>query len=208
MGMPHKKSLTTCVIVAIVLFLASCDRAPMAEKSAPPAESYSAAVSPVSAAHPAHELSPPATTAKPQPTPARPSGPIQFSDVTAQAGIHFKYNNGAFGKKYLPETMGSGVCVLDYDNDGWQDILLVNSMDWPGHKSGKSYPALYHNNKDGTFTDVTRQTGLAVEMYGLGCAVGDYDDDGFDDIYITGVGSSHLFHNLGNGRFVDECGLV
>jgi len=99
--------------------------------------------------------------------------------------------------------MGSGVCFLDYDNDGWQDILFVNSMDWPGHKSGKSFPALYHNNRDGTFTDVTRQAGLAVEMYGLGCAVGDFDNDGNVDIYITTVGSNHLFRNLGNGRFAD-----
>src|SRR5450432_181330 len=134
---------------------------------------------------------------------ARPSDPIQFTDVTRQAGIHFKHNSGAFGKKYLPETMGSGVCVLDYDNDGWQDILLVNSMDWPEHKSGKSYPALYHNNGDGTFTDRTREAGLAVEMYGMGCAVGDYDNDGKDDIYITAVGSSHLFRNLGSGQFAD-----
>ncbi len=99
--------------------------------------------------------------------------------------------------------MGSGVCFIDYDNDGWQDILLVNSMDWPGHGSEKSFPALYHNNHDGTFTDVTRQAGLAIEMYGMGCAVGDYDNDGKDDVYITTVGSNHLFHNLGNGRFVD-----
>jgi len=103
--------------------------------------------------------------------------------------------------------MGSGVCVLDYDNDGWQDILLVNSMDWASnsgtHKSGNSFPALYHNNRDGTFTDVTKQAGLAVEMYGLGCAVGDYDNDGFDDIYITTVGSNHLFRNLRNGKFSD-----
>ena len=134
---------------------------------------------------------------------SRAAGSIQFTDVTSQAGIHFKYNSGAFGKKYLPETMGPGVCVIDYDNDGWPDILFVNSMDWPGHKTGKSYPALYHNNKDGTFTDVTRQAGLAVEMYGLGCAVGDYDNDGHDDIYITAVGSSYLFRNLGNGKFVD-----
>ncbi len=76
-------------------------------------------------------------------------------------------------------------------------------MDWPGHGSSKSYPALYHNNHNGTFTDRTRQADLAVEMYGMGCAVGDYDNDGKDDIYITAVGSSHLFHNLGNGRFAD-----
>ncbi len=100
--------------------------------------------------------------------------------------------------------MGSGVCFIDYDNDGWQDIFLVNSMDWPGHKSGApSYPALYHNNHDGTFTDVTRAAGLAVESYGMGCAVGDYDNDGFDDLYVTTVGSNHLYHNQGNGKFVD-----
>ena len=136
--------------------------------------------------------------------PSRPSGPIEFTDVTSQAGIQFKHNSGAFGKKYLPETMGSGVCFLDYDNDGWQDIFFVNSMDWPGHGSGeKSFPALYHNNGDGTFTDVTRQAGLAIETYGLGCAVGDYDNDGFDDLYLTAVGSNHLFRNLGNGKFAD-----
>ena len=134
---------------------------------------------------------------------ARPSGPIHFTDVTAQAGIHFRHNSGAFGKKYLPETMGSGVCVLDYDNDGWQDILFVNSMNWPGHGSDKSYPALYHNNQDGTFTDVTRQAGLAIETYGLGCTVGDYDNDGYDDIYITALDGNHLFRNLGNGKFKD-----
>src|SRR5277367_5789365 len=135
--------------------------------------------------------------------PTRPSGPIHFTDVTAQAGIHFRHNSGAFGKKYLPETMGSGVCVLDYDNDGWQDILFVNSMDWPEHKTGKSYPALYHNKGNGTFEDVTLEAGLEVEMYGLGCAAADYDNDGFDDLYLTTVGSNHLFHNLGNGKFAD-----
>ena len=134
---------------------------------------------------------------------ARPSGPIRFTDVTDKAGIHFHHNNGAFGKKYLPETMGSGVCVLDYDNDGWQDILFVNSMDWPGRKSANSFPALYHNNGNGTFTDVTRQAGLAVKLYGLGCAVADYDNDGFEDIYITALDGNHLFHNLGDGKFAD-----
>jgi enediyne biosynthesis protein E4 len=148
---------------------------------------------------------PPSTRALPQTNSgtARPSGPIEFVDVTAQAGIHFKHNSGAFGKKYLPETMGSGVCLIDYDDDGWQDIFFVNSMDWPEHRTGKSYPALYHNNHDGTFTDVTQQAGLAIETYGQGCAVGDYDNDGFDDLYLTTVGSNHLFHNLGNGKFVD-----
>jgi hypothetical protein len=139
----------------------------------------------------------------PSPTPPRPSGPIEFTDVTAQAGIRFKHNSGAFGKKYLPETIGAGCAFLDYDNDGWQDILLINSMDWPEHKSGKSFPALYHNNKDGTFTNVTGQAGLAVEMYGIGVAVGDYDNDGNEDIYITCVGPNRLFRNLGNGKFAD-----
>jgi enediyne biosynthesis protein E4 len=146
---------------------------------------------------------PTALTPETDATAVRPSGPIRFTDVTAQAGIHFRHHSGAFGKKYLPETMGSGVCVLDYDNDGWQDILFVNSMDWPGHQSAKSYPALYHNNQDGTFTDVTSETGLAHEMYGLGCAVGDYDNDGHDDIYITALDGNHLFRNLGNGKFID-----
>ncbi len=129
--------------------------------------------------------------------------PIRFVDATAASGISFRHNSGAFGKKYLPETMGSGVCVLDYDNDGSQDILFVNSMDWPGHGSSKSYPALYHNNGNGTFTDRTRDSGLTFEMYGMGCTVGDYDNDGKDDIYITAVGTNHLFHNLGDGRFAD-----
>jgi enediyne biosynthesis protein E4 len=157
---------------------------------------------PATASHPA-AVATPEPNISPEATSVRPSGPIRFTDVTAQAGIHFRHNSGAFGKKYLPETMGSGVCVLDYDNDGWQDILFVNSMDWPGHATGKSLPALYHNNKDGTFTDVTRQAGLAVEMYGLGCAAADYDNDGFDDIYVTALDGNHLFHNLGNGKFAD-----
>lgn len=133
----------------------------------------------------------------------RPSGPIRFVDVTNPAGIHFRHNSGAFGKKYLPETMGSGVCVIDYDGDGWQDILFVQSMDWTEHKTGKSTAALYHNNHDGTFKDVTHGSGLDLELYGLGCAVGDFDNDGRDDIYITALGGSHLFRNTGNGKFAD-----
>jgi hypothetical protein len=139
----------------------------------------------------------------PSPTPPRPSGPIEFTDVTAEGGIRFKHNSGAFGKKYLPETIGSGGAFLDYDNDGWQDILLINSMDWPENKKRRSFPALYHNNKDGTFTDVTPQAGLAIEMYGIGVAAADYDNDGNVDIYITCVGPNRLFRNLGGGKFVD-----
>jgi hypothetical protein len=129
---------------------------------------------------------------------------IHFRDITAQAGIHFTHNNGAFGKKWLPETMGPGCAFIDYDNDGYPDILLVNGEDWPGHAhAGPTTPKLYHNNHDGTFTDVTRKAGLAVPMFGLGVAVGDYDNDGFDDIFITALGQSHLFHNNGNGTFTD-----
>src|SRR5260370_7910859 len=98
------------------------------------------------------------------PTPPRPSGPIEFTDVTSQSGIRFKHNSGAFGKKYLPETLGVGCAFLDYDNDGWQDILLVNSMDWPEHKTAKSFLALYHNNQVGTFTDLTRHTDLPLPL--------------------------------------------
>jgi hypothetical protein len=129
---------------------------------------------------------------------------IHFRDVTSQAGIHFTHNNGAFGKKWLPETMGPGCAFIDYDNDGYPDILLINGDDWPGHShAGPTTPKLYHNNHDGTFTDVTRKAGLAVPMFGLGVAVGDYDNDGFDDLFITALGQSHLLHNNGNGTFTD-----
>jgi hypothetical protein len=182
--------------------LLACSRKPAPSAASEPARSPGESAA-TGATPSAAGTSDGATLARSDAAPTRPSGAVQFTDVTAQAGIHFKYNSGAYGQKLLPETMGPGVCVLDYDNDGWQDILFVNSMDWPGHKSAKSYPALYHNNHDGTFTDVTRQVGLAVEMYGLGCTVGDYDNDGYDDIYITAVGSTHLFRNLGNGKFSD-----
>jgi hypothetical protein len=128
---------------------------------------------------------------------------VTFRDVTQQSGIRFVHNNGAFGKKFLPETLGPGVAFIDYDNDGWPDIFLVNGMDWPGHTQKHTTPKLYHNNHDGTFTDVTHKAGLDVEMYGMGVAVGDYDNDGFDDLFVTALGQSRLFHNNRNGTFTD-----
>ena len=131
-------------------------------------------------------------------------GTVHFTDITASAGIHFQHNNGAFGRKWLPETLGPGAAFIDYDNDGYPDILLVNGEDWPGHAShGRTTMKLYHNNRNGTFSDVTARAGLAVTMYGMGVAVGDYDNDGFDDIFVTAVGQSRLFHNNGNGTFTD-----
>src|SRR5690349_1458565 len=128
---------------------------------------------------------------------------ITFRDITAQAGIHFTHNNAAFGKKYLPETMGPGCAFIDYDNDGWPDIVLINGENWPEHPGPATTLKLYHNNHDGTFTDVTAKSGLAVPMFGLGIAVGDYDNDGYDDLFVTALGQSHLFHNNRNGTFTD-----
>lgn len=133
---------------------------------------------------------------------ASPSS-FRFTDVTASAGIQFRHNSGAFGGKLLPETLGSGCAFVDYDCDGWTDILLINGMDWPGHKQRRSTVRLYHNNRNGTFTDVTSRAGLDVEMYGMGVAVADYDNDGFADILITCVGQNRLFHNTGKGTFTD-----
>ena len=132
----------------------------------------------------------------------RPLG-FQFQDVTSSAGIHFHHNSGAYGGKLLPETLGPGCAFLDYDGDGWQDIVLVNSMDWPGHVRQRSTLRLYRNNRNGTFTDVTRNAGLDVEMYGMGIAIGDYNNDGFPDLLITCVGQNRLFRNTGKGNFVE-----
>jgi enediyne biosynthesis protein E4 len=127
---------------------------------------------------------------------------IRFTDVTAAAGIHFVHTAGKSGKKYLPETMGSGVAVLDADGDGWPDLLFVNSHPFGPHAK-KTLCALYRNNHNGTFTDITAGSGLDVEMFGMGVAVADYDNDGRDDVYITAVDGDRLFHNEGNGKFRD-----
>jgi hypothetical protein len=132
-----------------------------------------------------------------------PSLGFALTDITTAAGLDFHHNSGAYGGKLLPETLGSGCAFLDYDADGWQDILLINGMDWPGHQRQRSTLKLYRNNRNGTFTDVTRAAGLDVEMYGMGVAVGDYNNDGFPDILITCVGRNKLFRNTGKGTFVD-----
>ena len=132
-----------------------------------------------------------------------PALSLRLVDVTTAAGIDFRHQNGAYGGKLLPETMGSGCAFLDYDADGWQDILLVNGMEWPDHAGPRSTLRLYRNNRNGTFTDVTRRTGLDVELYGMGVAVGDFNNDGFPDFFITCVGQSRLFQNTGKGTFVE-----
>src|SRR5262245_49465418 len=118
------RQLLFILTISIPVFSAGCKQAP----TAPVAQQQEVATA--------------SPSPSPSPTPPRPSGPIEFTDITAQAGIRFKHNSGAFGKKYLPETIGAGCAFIDYDNDGWQDILLVNSMNWPEHKGPKSYLAL------------------------------------------------------------------
>lgn len=130
----------------------------------------------------------------------------KFTDITAAAGITFVHQNGAYGDKLLPETLGGGVAFFDFDNDGRQDLLFINSCYWPGHiPKDKPAPtmALYRNDGHGHFTDVTAGSGLDVTFYGMGVAIGDYDNDGLPDVFITGVGGNHLFHNEGHGKFRD-----
>jgi hypothetical protein len=139
---------------------------------------------------------------------AEPPPPVTFHEVTKEVGIDFKHVNGAAGDKYMPETMGSGAAFLDYNNDGNLDILLINGTYWPEHKrTEKPTMQLYRNDGKGKFADVTEKAGLNVSLYGMGIAVGDYDNDGWDDLYVTGVGESRLFHNTagegGERRFVD-----
>ncbi len=194
----QKKLISIFLLIILPLSLFGCVKAPTADDT----PTNGGAKQEASSAD-ASEQQPQQVEALAPTDAARYTGPIEFTDVTSQAGIRFKHNNGAYGKKYLPETVGSGCAFLDYDADGWQDILLVNSMNWPDHKGAQSFPALYHNNRNGTFTDVTKEAGLGVEMYGIGCSVADYDNDGFDDIYITCLGANRLFHNEGGRRFLE-----
>lgn len=129
---------------------------------------------------------------------------IQLIDVTAAAKITWRHDNLATPEKYLIETMGGGGAFLDYDNDGWLDIYLVNSGETPFHKpKAPLRNALYRNNRDGTFTDVTEKAGVPGYGFGMGVAVGDYDNDGFVDIYVTNFGPNILYHNNGDGTFAD-----
>jgi hypothetical protein len=145
---------------------------------------------------------------------AVPAG-VTFTDVTKQAGIQFRHVSGASAQKWLPETMGSGLAWIDYDGDGYPDLFLVNSREWTDAERASAHlkpgkekqPAptckLFHNNGNGTFTDVTEKAHLNVTMYGMGVCVGDYDNDGHPDLYVTGLGRNYLFHNNGDGTFTD-----
>ena len=135
--------------------------------------------------------------------------PIKFTSVTKEAGIHFKHHDGGRGQRYFIEPLGAGAAFLDYNNDEFQDIYLVNGADLPPfieERSGRGElprNALYRNNGDGTFTDVAIAAGVADTGYGMGCAVGDYDNNGFPDLYVTNFGANVFFHNNGDGTFTD-----
>jgi len=130
-------------------------------------------------------------------------GPAWFVDVARQAGLDMENVNGGIDTKtYIIETTGSGVSILDYDNDGWPDIFLVNGTALDDARANqKPTSHLYHNNHDGTFTDVTRAAGLEFSDWGQGVCAGDYDNDGFEDLYVTYYGTNRLYHNEGNGTF-------
>src|ERR1700726_2454615 len=135
-----------------------------------------------------------------------------FTDVTSALGINFEYAASHTSRKYLIETMGSGVALFDYDNDGRLDIFVVNGAQLsdptpkgtiPQKTGSKYWNRLYHQKRDGTFEDVTERAGLQGMGYGMGVAVGDYDNDGFEDLYVTAYGGNKLYHNNGDGTFTD-----
>jgi hypothetical protein len=140
-----------------------------------------------------------ATTTTTAPSPTEPTGPEWFADVTKEVGIAFRHQAGPTGGYFMPQVMGSGVALLDIDNDGRLDILLLNNA---GPKS-EAHHVLYRQQPDGTFRDVSKGSGLDIAGYGMGVAVGDFDNDGFVDVYISQYGGGRLFRNKGDGRFED-----
>src|SRR5712664_397809 len=130
---------------------------------------------------------------------------VTFAEVPAsKSGITWVHNNAHSSERYLPETVGAGCAFLDYDNDGWMDIYMVNSGPCDFYTPPRPLKnALYRNNRDGTFTDVTDKAGVAGGTFGMGVAVGDYDNDGYPDILVTSYGRCILYHNNGNGTFTD-----
>jgi hypothetical protein len=170
-------------LLALLLAAVGCSKAPEVPTADPPPKA--------------------SATAKPKaPAPTPPA--VKFVDVTAESGVDFVHFNGGRGEKLLPETMGSGVAFLDYDGDGDPDLLFVNSAPWPGGTAPEPAPTqrLYRNDGRGKFQDVTKEAGLDKTLYGQGVAVGDYDNDGDPDVYITAVGRGFLLRNDG-GRFTD-----
>lgn len=149
----------------------------------------------------------------PAPQPAAPPVvPGNFVDTTAASKVSFTSFASHTSKKYLLETMGSGVALFDYDNDGLLDLFFVNGAPLadptskgtiPQKASEKDWNRLYHQKRDGTFEDVTAKAGLQGQGYGMGVAVGDYDNDGFEDLYVTAYGGNRLYHNNGDGTFTD-----
>jgi enediyne biosynthesis protein E4 len=141
-----------------------------------------------------------------------PASPGTFVDVTQRLGVNFQYRSSHTSRKYLLETMGAGVALFDYDNDGLLDIYLVNGAPLADPTPKGSIPQktdqqywnrLYHQKKNGTFEDVTEKAGLQGAGYGMGVAIGDYDNDGFEDLYVTAYGGNKLYHNNGDGSFTD-----
>ena len=144
------------------------------------------------------------TATRPPPRGESKAISVTFTDVTREAGIGFVHNSGATGRKYLPETMGSGLAFLDFDGDGWQDLFFVNGSLWPRRRGRATPQALYRNRGDGTFEDVTARAGLSGELYGIGAAAADYDNDGDTDLFINALGPDRLFRNRGDGSFEDS----